>query len=92
MGVRDIYIFTVTIYIKYWFQTASSIYSHRNDLQLLKSLKKYIKVNETLPKNVMTKFLGSLLEELVELNFLMITFLLLPKENCIKKIKEWSLY
>lgn len=37
MGICDI--FTVTIYIKYWFQVPSAIYSPKNDLQLLKDLK-----------------------------------------------------
>lgn len=45
IGIRDICILTVRMYIKYWFQTASVIYLPRNDLQFLKDLKKYEKVN-----------------------------------------------
>lgn len=45
MGIREICIPTVRIYIKYWFQTASAIYSLRNDLQLLKYLKNYERIN-----------------------------------------------
>ena len=50
VGICDICIFTVRIYIKYWFQAATAIYSARNDLQLLKDLKKYEEVNVMISK------------------------------------------
>jgi len=41
-------------------QAASAIYSPRNDLQLLKDLKKYEEVNVMISKKAMKKFLGHL--------------------------------
>jgi len=72
VGICDICIFTVRIYIKYWFQAATAIYSPRNDLQLLKDLKKYEEVNVMISKKAMKKFLGHLWylsEELIAFAF-----------------------
>jgi hypothetical protein len=38
-GIREICVFTVRVYVKSWFQAASTCRASRNDLQLLKDLK-----------------------------------------------------
>lgn len=44
-GVRDICIFGVLIYIKYWFSCRSAISAPNNDLQLLKSAPKCVNLS-----------------------------------------------
>lgn len=71
-GLREICIFTVLIYIKYWFQAPSASSAPRNDLELLKDLKNYEKVNPVIARKAMHKVCGHLWyvsEELVALSF-----------------------
>lgn len=66
------YFYSMNIYIKYWFQAASAIYSPRNDLQLIKDLNKYEEIDVTISKKAMKKFLGHLWylsEELIAFAF-----------------------
>jgi hypothetical protein len=37
-GISEICVFTVRVYVKFWFQVASACRAPRNDLQLLKEL------------------------------------------------------
>lgn len=48
------------IFIKHWFEAASAINSPRNDLQLLKGIKKYEEFNDIISKKAMKKYLGYL--------------------------------
>jgi hypothetical protein len=59
-GIREICVFTVRVYVKFWCQAASACRAPRNDIQLLKDLKKYEKLNKALSKIAMKKFLGHL--------------------------------
>ncbi|KAL4718325.1 hypothetical protein ACJJTC_011720 [Scirpophaga incertulas] len=71
-AVREICIFTVMIYIKYWFQASTSQSAPRNDLQLLKDLKAFESVNKNLATIALKKILNHLWylsEELVSLAF-----------------------
>jgi hypothetical protein len=43
-GIREICVFTVRVYVKFWFQAASACRAPRNDQ--LKDLKKYEKLNQ----------------------------------------------
>lgn len=70
--MREICIFTVMIYIKYWFQASTSQSAPRNDLQLLKDLKAFESVNKNLATIALKKILNHLWylsEELVSLAF-----------------------
>lgn len=44
-GIRDIYLFTVRINAKYWYEAQSAPSAPANDLQLLKDLKLYEEIN-----------------------------------------------
>lgn len=71
-GIRDVCIFIVNIYINYWFESASGPSASRNDLQLLKDLKSYEKINKPIAAIALKKFLGHLWylsEELVAFAF-----------------------
>lgn len=71
-GLREICIFTVLIYIKYWFQAPSACSAPRNDLELLKDLKKYEDVNPVIARKAINKVCGHLWyvsEELIALSF-----------------------
>lgn len=71
-AVRDICIFTVMIYIKYWFQAPAGWSAPRNDLQLLKDLTAFESVNKTMATVALKKILGHLWylsEELVSFAF-----------------------
>ncbi|KAL4720394.1 hypothetical protein ACJJTC_002056 [Scirpophaga incertulas] len=71
-AVREICIFTVMIYIKYWFQASTSQSAPRNDLQLLKDLKAFESVNKNLATIALKKILNHLWylsEDLVSLAF-----------------------
>lgn len=59
-GLQEICIFTVLIYIKYWFQAPSASSAPKNDLELLKDLKKYEKVNPDIARKAMNKICGHL--------------------------------
>lgn len=73
-AVREICIFTVVIYVKYWFQAPSGWSAPRNDLQLLKDLRNL--AFEIFNKNIAAVALKKILnhlwylsEELVSLAF-----------------------
>lgn len=71
-GIKDICIFTVRIYAKYWFQAPSGWSAPRNDLQLLKDLKAYEEINQQIAKAAVKKILSHLWylsEELVAFAF-----------------------
>lgn len=71
-SIRDVCIFAVRIYVKYWFVTPSAVCAPRNDLQLLKDLKLYEAINELIAAVAIKKVLGHLWyisEELVALAF-----------------------
>ncbi|KAK4871625.1 hypothetical protein RN001_015749 [Aquatica leii] len=70
--VREICIFTVIIYIKYWFQAPAGWSAPRNDLQLLKNLKDFDRINPEIATVALKKILGHLWylsEELVSFAF-----------------------
>jgi hypothetical protein len=54
-SVKDICIFTVMIYIKYWFQASAGYSAPRNDLQLLKDLAAFQNINKMMA-NVANKY------------------------------------
>lgn len=71
-GIKDVCIFIVRIYIKYWFQAPCASSAPKNDLQLLKDLVAYEKINYSLAKAAMKKIMGHLWylsEELVAFAF-----------------------
>lgn len=59
-AVREICIFTVMIYVKYWFQASTGWSAPRNDLQLLKDIKAF----ESFNKNIATVALKKILNHL----------------------------
>lgn len=64
--------FVVTIYVKYWFSCPSACLAPKNDLQMLKDIKEYERVNKNMAKVALKKILGHLWylsEELVALGF-----------------------
>ncbi|KAK9892722.1 hypothetical protein WA026_021913 [Henosepilachna vigintioctopunctata] len=84
-AVREICIFTVMIYIKYWFQASTSQSAPRNDLQLLKDLKAFESVNKNLATIALKKILNHLWylsEELVSLAFF-------DDELSVQEKKKW---
>lgn len=60
IGIRDAYIFTIKVYIKYWFQSLLGSCAPQNDLQLLKDLKTYKEINQVIAKIALKKILGHL--------------------------------
>ena len=71
-AVRDICIFTVIIYIKYWFQAYTGWSAPRNDLQLLKDLTAFESYDKKMATVALKKILGHLWylsEELVSFAF-----------------------
>jgi hypothetical protein len=71
-GIRDACIFTIKVYIKYWFQAPLGSCAPRNDLQLLKDLKAYEEINQVIAKIALKKIIGHLWylsEELVAFAF-----------------------
>jgi len=71
-AIREISLFTVRVYIKYWFQAGSAISAPRNDLELIQKLVEYEMFNPALYRKALKKFLGHLWylsEELVALAF-----------------------
>lgn len=87
-GIKDICIFTVTIYAKYWFQAPFAWSAPRNDLQLLKDLKAYENINQTLAKATTKKLwdiCGICLKNLLLLHFSMTMFPWKPN-------RRWSLH
>lgn len=71
-SISEICIFTVMVYVKYWFVSSSACKAPNNDLELLKDLKKFEEINSLQSKLAMKKFLGHLWylsEELVAFAF-----------------------
>lgn len=71
-GIKDVCIFSVMIYIKYWYQACVASSAPRNDLQLLKDLIKFENINPALSKVALKKVMGHLWylsEELVSFAF-----------------------
>lgn len=71
-AITEICVFVVTIYIRCWFQAPVATSAPRNDLWLLKNLKKFENINKAMSKKALSKFLGHLWylsEELVALAF-----------------------
>lgn len=66
-GIRQVCMFVVKCYVSSWFQAASAPFAPKNDLQLLKALKQYEKINNELSKCALKKFLGHLWYLSVEL-------------------------
>ncbi|KAK4883351.1 hypothetical protein RN001_006670 [Aquatica leii] len=58
--LREICIFTLIIYIKYWFQSPTGWSAPRNDLQLLKYLKDFDGINPEIASVALKKILGHL--------------------------------
>lgn len=93
-GIREICIFTVRIYLKYWFQAASGYCAPRNDLQLLKDLRRYEKINQAIAKVALKKFLGHLWylsEELAFAFFDEVSLAIKRKMVDACTTKEWSI-
>lgn len=71
-NVQQVCAFVVTIYVKYWFSCPSACSAPKNDLQMLKDIKKYERVNKNVAKVALKKILGHLWyisEELVAFAF-----------------------
>lgn len=71
-AIREISLFTVVVYIKYWFEAGLAARAPTNDLQLLKDLVEYETFNPNLSRKASKKILGHLWylsEELVALAF-----------------------
>ncbi|GBO99110.1 hypothetical protein EVAR_100865_1 [Eumeta japonica] len=58
-AIKEICVFTVSIYVKYWYQ-APSCAAPRNDLQLLKDLVSFQNINKAMSQNAIHKILGHL--------------------------------
>lgn len=58
--IKEICIFSVIVYVKYWFQAPSGCSAPNNDLQLLKDLKTFENINQLMSKVAIRKFLGHL--------------------------------
>ena len=90
-GIRDVCLFTVKIYIKYWFSASSAPMAPRNDLQLLHDLKDYEAHHHQIASIAMKKILGHLWylsEELVALAFFDDNVSVATKENMVKAIRN----
>lgn len=59
-GIKDICVFTVRIYVKYWYEAQSAPFAPGNDLQLLKDLKLYEDINPLISKVAIKKIMGQL--------------------------------
>ncbi|GBP22025.1 hypothetical protein EVAR_18666_1 [Eumeta japonica] len=71
-GIKDVCIFSVMIYFKYWYQASVSSSAPRNDWQLLKDLIIFENINPALSKVALKKIIGHLWylsEELVSFAF-----------------------
>ncbi|GBO15867.1 hypothetical protein AVEN_184973-1 [Araneus ventricosus] len=55
-ALLDVCLFIVTIYVKPWLQCILAVKAPYKDLCLLKSLKAYENVNESIPKAALQKF------------------------------------
>ncbi|GBP27014.1 hypothetical protein EVAR_11247_1 [Eumeta japonica] len=59
-AIKEICVFTVSIYVKYWYQAPSACAAPRNDLQLLKDLVSFQNINKAMSQNAIHKILGHL--------------------------------
>jgi len=59
-GVRNICLFVVKVYIKFWFQTTSAVSAPRIDLLFLKEIDKYSNDNKDISNVALNKFLKHL--------------------------------
>ena len=72
MGIRDICLFTVLVYVKAWFTAQSSAAAPRHDLQLLKAIDEYKHHHAAISAAALKKFLSHLWylsPELIALSF-----------------------
>jgi len=72
VGIRDICLFTVLVYVKAWFTAQSSAAAPRHDLQLLKAIDEYKHHHAAISAAALKKFLGHLWylsPELIALSF-----------------------
>ena len=59
-GIQRIVMFTVLIYVKHWFSAKSECDAPHHDIQLLKTFKNYIAVDNTVAEAALSKFSGHL--------------------------------
>ena len=59
IGLRDVCIYLVTVYVEYWFSVPNAAAAPRNDLNLIKKLLLY-KANSALAEVALKKVLGQL--------------------------------
>ena len=72
VGVQNICLFVVKLYLKFWFQAASAVSAPRNDLLFLTEIDKYAEENKDVSKVALNKFLQHLWylsEELIAFAF-----------------------
>ena len=72
VGVQNICLFVVKLYLKFWFQAASAVSAPRNDLLFLTEIDKYAEENKDVSKVALNKFLQHLWclsEELIAFSF-----------------------
>jgi hypothetical protein len=71
-ALRELNVFVIKIYLKFWFTAQSSVMAPKNDLELIKLLKDFEEENETVSKIALKSFsnhLWYLDERLVALSF-----------------------
>ncbi|GBP33326.1 hypothetical protein EVAR_30915_1 [Eumeta japonica] len=93
-AIKEICVFTVSIYVKYWYQAPSACAAPRNDLQLLKDLVSFQNINKAMSQNAIHKILGHLWylsEELVCLAFFDDALSLDDKRKMIKALNNEGL-
>lgn len=93
-GIKDICNFTVTIYVKYWYQASVASSAPRNDLQLLKDLSLFENISPALSKVALKKILGHLWylsEELISLAFFDDEITLDTKQKMVQALKNKGL-
>lgn len=83
-AVREICIFTVMIYVKYWFQASTGWSAPRNDLQLLKDIKAF----ESFNKNIATVALKKILNHLWYLSEELVSFAFFDDELSVQEKKK----
>lgn len=93
-GIKDICLFTVRVYAKYWYTAPSAASAPGNDLQLLKDLKMYERINEKISKAALKKIMGQLWylsEELVGFAFFDDKIDIQTKKNMVKALNNEGL-
>jgi len=91
LGLRDVCVFLVSVYIQAWFTAPNAAGAPRNDLDLIQRLVTYEHENSTLSKIAFKKFAGQLWylsEELVGLSFFDNDIPIATKRDMVKSLVE----